>query len=142
MELIESSDRWELPIIGREVTRCLIDYAFGIELWSVENPIVVRISRRVILRTHESEMAFCPDIEQTELGPLLCVLHKSVVSAVAMKDGTLLVEFSDGLSLKVPPDDKYEAWELDSKDGGIVVCLPGGGLSIWLGDEGMSFGVK
>lgn len=33
--------------------------------------------------------------------------------------------------LRIPSDPGYEAWELRGMDGGLLACLPGGGLSLW-----------
>jgi hypothetical protein len=54
------------------------------------------------------------------------------VYRVSTDDGTLDLAFSDGSSLRCPPDDRYEAWQVV---GGfpehLVVCTPGGELAVW-----------
>lgn len=46
-------------------------------------------------------------------------------------DSTLELRFADGVSLSIPADDQYEAWEVRIQPGDHVVCLPGGGIARW-----------
>ncbi len=41
--LIEESDRWIVAVGGRLVSRCLIDYAFSLELGVPEELVTIRI---------------------------------------------------------------------------------------------------
>ncbi len=62
----------------------------------------------------------------------LRLVTKTVARAIASADGGLVVEFTDGDRLIVPPD-KYEPWQLDGEDQSLVVSVAGGGLAIWEG---------
>lgn len=55
------------------------------------------------------------------------------VLSVSESDGQLDVVF-DSLSISVPRDDNYEAWQIRGDDGLMVVCVPGGELAVWLPD--------
>ena len=75
-------------------------------------------------------------IEQAEptsvevLGALRDLLMKPVLS-VSESDGQLDVVF-DSLTISVPRDDDYEAWQVRADDGLLIVCAPGGELAVWL----------
>lgn len=45
--------------------------------------------------------------------------------------GDLRIGFERG-ALTVPSDPHYEAWEIRGMDGGLLACLPGGGISLWV----------
>jgi hypothetical protein len=59
----------------------------------------------------------------------------TVKNAVGCKDGSLALSFTDGTTLTVPFDEKYEAWEASADDGFMVLSLPGGRLAIWNRDR-------
>jgi hypothetical protein len=72
----------------------------------------------------------CVDADGQPLS-LPSLVGRSVASASA-KDGVLLLAFADGTTLRCEPDPDYEAWQVD---GGypqrLIVCCPGGQLSVW-----------
>ena len=130
-QLIEYDDYWVVtPLSGKTVTRCLIDYAFGIECWDGERETRIRIEGTFVLKVNGPEHTLSPE-QPTALGPALSIIHKAVDSARVYKDGCLEVNFSDGTRLSVEPDSEYEAWEIVGSGGLRVVCAAGGSLSIW-----------
>lgn len=64
------------------------------------------------------------------LALLLPLLNDAVAVASAEDNGRLLLTVGDR-TIRCGPDAEYEAWQYNSPDGTLVVCLPGGGLSIW-----------
>ena len=53
------------------------------------------------------------------------------MTAVRVEEvGTLVVECG-AESIRVAADASYEAWEVRGMDGGLLACLPGGGISLW-----------
>ena len=54
------------------------------------------------------------------------------VASASTRDGVLLLVFADGATLRCGPDPDYEAWQVE---GGsplrLIVCRPGGQLSVW-----------
>ncbi len=131
MELVEKTDFWIVPIEGREVTRCYIDYSFGIELWLPGDPVVIRINETFYFIAKDVKYMFVPFQEPEAVGPILSILHKTIEYAKAYKDGRLELKFSDESLLSVPVNVKYEAWEINATNGLRLICLPGGGLTIW-----------
>lgn len=45
--------------------------------------------------------------------------------------GALRIRFTDGRRIDVRPDDRYEAWNFAGARGHKIVCVPGGGLTVW-----------
>ena len=129
-QLVEYHDHWLVPLQGKMVTRCLVDSAFGIELWDGDSTTTIRIEGSFIFREHGTDQLLSPE-HPTALGPVLATVGKTVTAVHACKNGRLEVHFADGSSLSVEPDAEYEAWEIVSSGGLRVVCTPGGSVSIW-----------
>lgn len=129
-QLVEHSDHWVLPLQGKTVTRCLVDYAFGLELWEHDGTMTIRIEGDLVLKGYGGEHRLSP-AHPTALGPALSTIGQAIASAKAYKDGCLEVHFADGSILSVKPDTEYEAWEIVGTGGLRVVCMPGGSLAIW-----------
>lgn len=53
------------------------------------------------------------------------------VRSVSEYVGQLTVVF-DSLTITVPRDDTYEAWQVRAGNGMMIVCVPGGELAVWL----------
>ncbi len=74
--------------------------------------------------------AECAERDGTLL-PLSALVGRSVASASAV-DSVLLLVFTDGATLRCEPDQRYEAWQVEGGDQErLIVCLPGGQLSVW-----------
>jgi len=129
-QLVEHSDYWVVPLQGKTVTRCLVDHAFGLELWACEGTTTIRVEGGFVFQGSGGEYQLSP-AHPTALGPALSTLGKTVAVAKVYKDGCLAVHFADGSTLSVKPDTAYEAWEIAGTGGLHIVCPPGGGLSIW-----------
>lgn len=128
--LVEHPDYWELPLVGRVVTRCLVDYGLGLEFFSSETTFEVRIEGRFTLRESGGDrLEMTPESTET-LGPALRLLRREVTDARAYKDGRLELAFSDGSFLTAASDEDFEAWEMGGGDQ-RVVCTPGGELAVW-----------
>ena len=49
--------------------------------------------------------------------------------------GHLNIAFGNGLEISVAPHDQWEAWQITSADHLLIVCTPGGQLTIWYPDH-------
>ncbi|MEU6563117.1 DUF6188 family protein [Nocardia nova] len=66
------------------------------------------------------------------LAPLLGpTVGRAVTHAEADDSGRLFLSFDNGIRLRVPSDESYEAWNVTGPDGYLIVSQPGGGLAIW-----------
>ena len=129
-QLVEYRDYWLMPLQGKMITRCLVDSAFGIELWDSDSTITIRIEGSFTFREQGTDQLLSPE-HPTALGPVLATVGKTVTAVRACKNGRLEVHFGDGSGLSVEPDAEYEAWEIVSSGGLRVVCTPGGSVSVW-----------
>ncbi len=135
-ELVEGADNWELPLEGREVTQCCVDYALTLILGEPDATFSLAIEQRFWFAANDCDAEmFVPESSPAALGPPLAVLHQSVKRAIAYKDGRLELEFSDGMRLRVPASEKFEAWNLVGPAGLRLVSLPSGGLAVWQPDS-------
>jgi hypothetical protein len=129
-------DRWELPIartagerVG-EVDQLRIDFAFTLVISTL---LEIRIETGFAVTSAGVEALFDPE-DTRSLGPLLDLHRVGVLAVTLSKAGTLRVEFQDGRSLRVEPDDRYEACAVRVRTPGggrrfEFVVLPGGGLA-------------
>jgi uncharacterized protein DUF6188 len=62
---------------------------------------------------------------------LLPLLLTPVRAAEVDDGGGLRLGFGDGVQIRVPADDNYEAWQMRRDDGALIVSRPGGDLAIW-----------
>ncbi|MGO4144565.1 DUF6188 family protein [Paenarthrobacter sp. YAF11_1] len=112
-----------------EIVRCMVDYAFSIH---TQAGIVLRIENEFIYTTasglsHRLDAAGDPSL----LGPALSIARSSVTAGCADDRGNLHVDFADGSTVEVSPDEQYEAWTLNGPEGLLLVSCPGGGLTTW-----------
>lgn len=136
-ELVDAGNHWVLPLAGREVTQCCIDYAVTLVFAEPDATSYLRIGQSFwLLTTSDGNEEMCvPEGPPPALGPALGVLRQSVNRAVAYKDGRLELEFGDGARLRVPVDQEFEAWNLVGPAGLRLVSLPGGDLAVWEPDS-------
>jgi len=94
-----------------------------------------------LLRRIEADFAFVPSRGAEivpvrvgiirELAPALEVFDSSIDRAAVYKDGKMRIDFSNGMSICVEPDEEYEAWNVSGPHGFLIVALPGGGITMW-----------
>jgi hypothetical protein len=128
----------ELPIAGRAVCAVAVSrYVpfLRLHFWGGSIPdstsgpeytLLIEGPLRII--TPEREWSIDP-----QAGPdaaYLLLVSKKVAYALASDDGGLVVEFTDGDRLVVPPHE-YEPWQLYGEDGSLFVSVAGGGLAVW-----------
>jgi hypothetical protein len=71
------------------------------------------------------------DATSVEVLAVLRELLMKPVSSVSEHQGQLSVVF-ESVTINVPSDDNYEAWQIRADDGLLIVCVPGGELAVWL----------
>lgn len=62
---------------------------------------------------------------------LLLPMLNEVVRDVSVEDGGGLLLTVGDVRLRCDALERYEAWNYSAPGGQLVVCLPGGGLSVW-----------
>ena len=129
--LIQSTDEHHWVLLDYRVTQLVVDAgSFRLLSWSLEGSLEVRFGAPFTLvsaRGGERRL----DPEQTEgLAPVLALLRRPLQSVTITRDGTLSVEFGDGVVLRAEPDPRYEAWEVQGAgalEGMGYQCDVGGG---------------
>ena len=71
------------------------------------------------------------DWDEEVVATFLLGALRQTLAALDILDGRLSLTFEDGRHLHVDPDEHYESWQISSDDDLLIVCTPGGGLTIW-----------
>lgn len=129
--MTELGDPIEIPLQGRSVSQCRVDFAFSLEFVEEGEHITIRIEESFRLKHGDQEWELDAEEDLEGLGKALTLFRKTVAQATAFQDGRLELRFTDGTELSVPPGVKYEAWGLAGSSGRRLVSTPGGGLAIW-----------
>jgi hypothetical protein len=128
--VLEFPDYWVIPVQGRKITQCVVDYSFSLESYDPDDDrFGIRIATTFELEVNGDVMILSPD-RPTELGPALGLLHGTFHSGFAWKNGQLEL-ILDCARVTVAADPRYEAWEVVGPRGIRVISTPGGELSIW-----------
>lgn len=130
--ITKDGEAWRLAFREGVVTQLQIDFAFG---FTVDAEVDFRIEVPFEAGDTGGWRAYDPEVPGA-VGPL-AVLHQAVVhGALVMTDGRLEVSFTNGSSLRVLPNNKYEAFSVTGPAGSFrFVSLPGGGLAEWLPEQ-------
>ena len=132
MNVIEFEDFWIFPVENLTVSQLRIEYSMGINLWTsqefyfnvvIEAPFQFINSNQEMIRvTPETLEGVCS---------ILDILHETVQSAIAYKNGTLELVFKNGHRIIAKPDYMYEAWNISGPAGLLFVCKPNGEVESW-----------
>src|SRR6266508_1297501 len=113
----------ELELVGQHVTEESAEFTLSLR---TDADYEIRIETDFSIRTPEGDVAFA--LGQTSLDPdtFRSLLERTVTASSATDSGILELAFDNGTSLRVEPDDTYEAWTVAGPNGQKVVCMPGG----------------
>jgi hypothetical protein len=75
-----------------------------------------------------------PTASELTATALLSTLNHQLTRAL-ISDGRLQLTFDNHLGLEVAPHPQWEAWQISSADHLLIVCTPGGQLTIWYPDQ-------
>jgi hypothetical protein len=117
-------------VVGSVVDRCSIDLAVTIECLNQDARFSLRIESPGTIASLHEEVAFDP-ADRASLSPFLRLVGESVSGALVEPNGTLVVTFRENTVLRALPDPEFEAWQLVSENGYLLVCGPGGELTEW-----------
>lgn len=130
MELIEKPDQWQLEFKNGLVQLIQVDFRLGFVLSDGKQLAELHIGTRCHLSGVPEGALMIPE-ETATLAPALRLFNAEVQLIVIERSGDLKVYFSDGRTLAVKPDDRFEAWELGSSIGFRMVCAPDGKVSLF-----------
>lgn len=131
MELRNEKDGWYLAFRddGR-VQLIQIDFRLGLFLSDASGEAQLYVETPCRLKGPETIVSLIP-AEPLSLAPALGLFNTKVSGVAIRNTGQLNVQFGDHCSLEVDPDDAYEAWQLGCSDGFLLVCSPGGNVSLF-----------
>jgi Family of unknown function (DUF6188) len=135
LRLEEKTDGYQVVLGDAQVTQVLLDYRLGITILDNDNDwLKLVIASMFSTRDGGPDVPTAlihPEKATSDLGALAVTLRFQRLSKCYIaKDGTLTLGFESGLTITVPPDAHYEAWDLDHKLF-KVIAMPGGELAIW-----------
>ena len=130
MELIESNDGWLLRFDEGRVNYIHIDFRLALDFVDGTETSLVTIETTCRLKGPDVDVPITP-AESSSLAPVLPLFNANVAGIAIGKTGYLKVEFGDGRALEVAPDNSYEAWQLGCSLGFMMVCSPGGPVSLF-----------
>jgi hypothetical protein len=122
-------------LVGCQVYQIKFDYQTALLLVRQDDISSTAISAWLtihtpfVLRSRDGSIyELDPETSRSALAPVIDLLFVAVAHVSVEGVGTLILDFTDGSTLTVPPHEAYESWEL-SGDGvpGILVG-PGGEL--------------
>lgn len=127
---------WAVDVKGWRISQVCIDYAFTLVAWNwvdeEEVSVRFRIEGKFVVHEGDQEWEISPsESSAMSFAPALTVWNREIVLAHANSDGSLSIRLSDDVSLAVPIDPNYEAWEATGTGGLRLVSLPGGELAVW-----------
>lgn len=126
----EEQDRYLIFLKDCVVTRIYIDHAFGIQLWGDQLDFDIKIEIGFELHSQHTKM-FCNPALKSTLEPALNLFELVVEHIFVYKKGCLELYFENEIQIFVPSDQSYEAWQISSSNGLLVVSLPGGSVAVW-----------
>jgi hypothetical protein len=130
MELREEKAGWSLILHEGRLGYIHIDFRLGLDIVDVSGTANLMIETPFRLSSFDAEVLLTP-ADSASLGPVLPLFNTEVVGLAIRKTGQLKVEFGNGCSLEVYPDESYEAWQFGSSLGFMLVCSPGGIVSLF-----------
>ena len=121
----------DLGLSGCLVGRMSFDSSVAI---LIGNGCELRIESEVILKGFGGGDVHVDPEDPGDKSPLLIRLINDVVSEASVDAfGGLLVRFSAGVAICIPPHAEFEAWGLVGPGDRRVTCMPGGELALWDG---------
>lgn len=94
----------------------------------------LRIESEVIVRGFGGgDVYIDPEGPGDKRSSLVRLVNDVVAEASVDASGELLIGFSTGASMRIPPNAEFEAWGLVGPGDRRVTCMPGGELALWDG---------
>lgn len=113
---------------GFSVSRIHLDYSLTVLLVKDEEYKLLTIENNFIFSDSISELTI--SIETWGNVEKLRILLSESITDILFSGKSLHIQIG-GWKLIIPPDEKYESWNISGKNGIEVVMLPGGDLSTY-----------
>ncbi len=122
-----------LSLRGQAVTRVSFDYGVS---FLTDAAAELRIETAFDIGGEDAEHRGVDPADAASVTALLVSRVNQEIADASVNDaGRLQLLFGDGVAVRVPPSDDYEAWSFVDADQRRVICLPGGEIATWESDE-------
>jgi hypothetical protein len=130
MELKDTNDGWYLELHNGLVQLIQIDFRLGLFLSDLLDKAQLYVETKCRLKSRDADVSLTP-ADPSSLAPMLPFFNAKVAGVAIRKTGQLRVDFGADRFLEVDPDGAYEAWQLSCSTGIMLVCSPGGSVSLF-----------
>ena len=118
-------------LVGREVTQVHVNGGYRLVLYRSSGEVHVQLSKFTIEFEDGTRADFDPSRSVDGFGRALGVLRARVDAASIEGDGHLELRISGVGTLTAEPGEDFEAWEIHGPGTRLVVCTPGGEITVW-----------
>lgn len=130
MQLIPTDFGWLLKMDEGRIQRIEVDFRLGLLFGDKTETASLYIETPCHIRSEGNNTRLVPDAPWT-LAPALTIINAEIADVSIQKTGYLTVKLKDGRSLEIEPNEQYEAWQVGSTNGFLLVCSPGGGVAMF-----------
>ena len=130
MRLTNEEEGWCLVLEEGLVQLIQIDFRLGLFLADASDSAKLFVGGECIIWADGSPQALTPE-DPSSLAPILAFRNAKVARVSIRNTGYLRLDFKSGESLEVKPNDRYESWELGCSTGLMMICSPGGSVSLF-----------
>ncbi len=128
---MNTSDSRTLPIDGLEVSLLSIGWTVTFRIEEPSRWYELQIVGSFVLMHDAHSWTLDPEGSPGLLAPVLNLIRRPVLRAVAFEDGRLDLALAGNYEMRVPSGDRYESWTLVGSDGSRMVSMPDAQLAIW-----------
>jgi hypothetical protein len=125
-----TDDGWAVALSDARLGYIHVDFRLGLDISDASGIVRVTVEQRCWLRQSDREITLNPDDPST-VAPILKLFNAKVDAVAIRRTGELAVQFADGHRLDVCPNDQYEAWQIACENEFLIVCAPGGSVTIF-----------
>lgn len=131
MKLHDEQKGWRLELDEDGVVQLIqIDFRVGLFISDKSGRVQLFIESSFTMITPRERYVLIPE-DTSSLEPVLTLFNAKVLAIYINETGELIVEFGNGVSIEIHPDDSYEAWQLSGSPGFMLVCAPGGSVAVF-----------
>lgn len=130
MKLTATGSGWMLAMDEGRIQRIEVDFRLGLLLGDKTETASLYIETPCYLKGAGEDTLLIPD-EPCSLAPVLALFNAEVEGVSIQRSGHLTAMLKNGRSLEVDPNEMYEAWQIGSTNGFLLVCSPGGEVALF-----------
>ncbi len=128
---VAASDRYEIPILSRSVSRLYVQDGFDIEFIDEGTETTIRIAEPLAVVTENSD-----PLLRRGGGPKPRACGRIVVCGSALRSGRALeISFDPDVCFWVEAEASAKTWGPYGSKGLMLVCMPSGAMAIWFGPK-------